>query len=357
MKMDEKPAVVVLSSSTQLRTGIPNAIQKRLQSKTTCEVTVWDQGLFRAGRTPLQSFLKELMSFDAAILVLGDDDTRIDRHTGKEESVPRDNVIFELGACMARFSKDRTFMICPKSKAVELPSYFTGITQATYDDTRTDGRQEPAVSEAVDFISDRLTNTKEYLASLPAAGLAFGYFDNFVRPTHERFKMGEVKLTPSIPHIDDFCVHIVVPPQLINREAVQNLFIKPNLNVSELMGGGRPGIQKRKIQFNKYLLQLTPARDVSIYATIDETSQKLLIFDIPTTLMTVHPALDRLEVFWGEYDEGFRKRMVGREVVSFRRSLTSIILRNQLTTDVKVLWWEEFEKMAFESPVEKSPQG
>jgi ferric-dicitrate binding protein FerR (iron transport regulator) len=42
--------------------------------KKKFEVTGWNQGLFRAGRTPLNSFLKRLLWFDAAIIVLGGDE-------------------------------------------------------------------------------------------------------------------------------------------------------------------------------------------------------------------------------------------------------------------------------------------
>src|SRR5690348_594413 len=126
MEDGERLSLLILSSRSQLEKGTPGAIQQLLEQKGRFEVTVWNQGLFRNGQSPLNSFLKKLLWFDAAIVVLGDDDFRVDPTTNKTQPVPRDNVVFELGACMARFSKDRTFMVCPKSREVVLPTYFRG---------------------------------------------------------------------------------------------------------------------------------------------------------------------------------------------------------------------------------------
>jgi hypothetical protein len=125
--------------------------------------------------------------FDAAIIVLGDDDFRLDPGTSEKQPIPRDNVIFELGARMARVSKDRTFMVCPRSKAVVLPSYFTGIPVEYYDDARMDGEFVPAGGVAVNNIVTRLDSVD---STLPAAGLAFGYCDNFVKPACDVFAAG-----------------------------------------------------------------------------------------------------------------------------------------------------------------------
>src|SRR5205807_8472644 len=97
------------------------------------EVTPWTEGFFRSNEIPLNRFLKNLLRFDAAVVVLGADDLReSEKDAGARVYVPRDNVIFELGACMSRLGTQKTFIVVPETPEVVLPSYFKGIYPLKY---------------------------------------------------------------------------------------------------------------------------------------------------------------------------------------------------------------------------------
>jgi Predicted nucleotide-binding protein containing TIR-like domain len=364
---NDRLAILILSSRTQLEKKIPAAMQTLLAENKIpkFEVTVWNQGLFRAGQAPLNAFLKRLLWFDAAIVVLGDDDFRLDPDTNEKHPVPRDNVIFELGACMARFSKDRTFMVCPKSKEVVLPSYFKGIPVEYYDDARMDGQIIPAVAVAVNNIVTRLESfdATAHFASLPAAGLAFGYCDNFVKPAYDIFAAGaEGKLRKELEKKgkrefvafappSKFKIHVVVPERPINRDSVQKLFLADDdgtLDAGAILREQANRIKRRKIRFGKYQLSMANGRDISIYATVNEADKRFLVFDVPTTLMTTLTAIDKVSKFWEGADKPFEDKLAEREAVTFRRAISGVVKDRQLAADVAVISMYEFEKIAFD---------
>src|SRR5271156_1320596 len=110
-----KPELVIFSSGKVAKSGVTNAIRDEL-NKLGFIVTPWTEGFFPENQIALTSFLKQLLCFDAAVLVLGNDDIRLDpAQTDKQQHVPRDNVIFELGACMSRLGPKKTFIVRPES--------------------------------------------------------------------------------------------------------------------------------------------------------------------------------------------------------------------------------------------------
>ena len=121
-----RPAVFVGSSSEGLE--IARTVQCLLDSD--CEVEVWNQGVFGLSQGTLESLVLALPMFDYAILVLTPDDLRRSRES--EQSVARDNVLFELGLFMGALGRERTFMVYDRTAALALPSDLAGITAATF---------------------------------------------------------------------------------------------------------------------------------------------------------------------------------------------------------------------------------
>jgi predicted nucleotide-binding protein len=76
----------------------------------------------------LETLVAECRNYDHAILVLTPDDTRTKRH--QLGSIPRDNVVFELGLFMGALGRERVFMVV--QAGTDLPTDLAGITPAQF---------------------------------------------------------------------------------------------------------------------------------------------------------------------------------------------------------------------------------
>ena len=216
---------------------------------------MWTEGFFPVTEIALKTFLKQILCYDAAVVVLGDDDIRRDpAHPEKDQHVPRDNVIFELGACMSRLGTKKTFIVCPDSPEVVLPSYFQGVGRLSYEAARAATNPHAAVGRACDAVAREFSNfdPSAFISDLPAAGLAYGYFQNFLVPTYNAFSAARgpiltdtTKASGSPPSggaaqakLEDtqnfneglgwdfdrgFKLTVVMPDQPLNRDQVQRL--------------------------------------------------------------------------------------------------------------------------------------
>jgi hypothetical protein len=122
-----RPAVFVGSSSEGR--DVAEALQVALDE--SCEVEVWSQGVFGLSETTLESLVLALDRFDFGVLVITPDDVAT-KH-GQTASVPRDNVIFELGLFIGGLGRERTFLLSDRSHRLELPSDLAGVTRATFE--------------------------------------------------------------------------------------------------------------------------------------------------------------------------------------------------------------------------------
>jgi len=118
---------VFIGSSTEGK-AVAEAIQLNIHE--VCEPTVWDQGTFQQGMTPLEALVCELDKLDFAILVLSADDLIESR--GQETRAPRDNVLLELGLFIGRLGRHRTFVAHESGGIIKIPSDMAGVTLLTY---------------------------------------------------------------------------------------------------------------------------------------------------------------------------------------------------------------------------------
>ena len=123
----KRPSVFIGSSREGHK--IARAIQVLLDR--SCEVEIWDQGIFGLSQGTLESLVLALSRFDFAILVLTADDLTIKR--GESQSSARDNVVFELGLFTGGLGRDRTYMLFDRSNPPQLPTDLAGITAATFE--------------------------------------------------------------------------------------------------------------------------------------------------------------------------------------------------------------------------------
>ncbi|MDB5430099.1 MAG: hypothetical protein JWP35_1215 [Caulobacter sp.] len=147
----QRPAVFV-GSSTE---GLPIAYALQENLEYDAEPTVWPQGVFQPTHSTLAALLGECGRTDFAVFVFTPDDVRVMR--GDAGSVPRDNVIFELGLFIGALGPSRCVFVIPRGEPVlQLPSDLLGLTPLTYDAARSDGRMVAALGPASNKIRHAL---------------------------------------------------------------------------------------------------------------------------------------------------------------------------------------------------------
>lgn len=353
-KSSSKRELVIFSSGKVAKSGVTNAIRDELK-KFGFAVTPWTEGFFPENEIALNRFLKQLLCFDAALVVLGNDDIRLDpAQADKQQHVPRDNVIFELGACMARLGPKKTFIVRPESPEVVLPSYFHGVGgHLTYETGRADSNWNAAVGSACNSVANLFDNfdSNSFFSDLPASGLAYGYFHNFLMPTYQAFNGGKPDFIDDvIPKWDRKCgfkLTVVIPDEPLNRDAVEHLFtsLEP-VNISTILGDDRHLTARRRLRFVHPQLRLLDGRNIAIYAKQRrKKSDPFEIFDVPTTLLTSQKVIDKVEAFWGAGDKIFKNRLTHREAVNFERTLLPELKK---TPEIAIVEMADFEKVAFE---------
>jgi len=311
-----KPHAIVFSSGKSH--PIAEAVKENLEMRGFT-ADAWKENFFDANNTaPLNTFLKKLLCFDFAVLVLGDDDMRADPESGSTTPIPRDNVIFELGATMARMGTQKTFLLTPKEPRVTLPTYFRGLDPLTYE-LRQDGNHVAGTGTACSHIRDRMNRLDEdaFHSDLPALGLAYGYFFNFVRPIHDTLREPQRVTLPSSdgPWSPDhgYTLSIVIPDRLMNRQSADE-FLKTEMRAYNVQ------------------VQLKDGRDVSVYVLPRPSpNSPLHILDIPTTLLTSEKVIRRVDSFWGGGDRDFRERLTKREISALARRIRGLIKDEQLS--------------------------
>lgn len=341
-------------SNTPSSFEIAQAIATRLTAEPGFRATLWTD-IFDSGtvQLPVEQFLKKLLEFDASVVVLGADNVR--KKADEDAYIPRDNVLVELGASLARLGTKKTFLVSPRfpgdSPKVELPSYLNGINPLSYYIQLDRDQEVGAICASI----SKQYGEVSFGSDLPGAGLAYGYFFNFVSPTFGAFRGGEPKLNvvegmelglPADELI--FQIHIVLPKDQLLRETVETLFITKDIGIVGSAVGER--LLGRKKEFWKVGLRLRDGRDVSIYlkkrASRDDPFE---VYDVPTTLMTSWKIIKRVdELFSKQVDEDFRKALWRKELQSFQGTLNEQIKENTMGSRVKVDAWDNFVTNAFE---------
>lgn len=139
---------VFIGSSSEGK-EVASALHVELLS--SCEVSLWSQGVFEPGGYTLDSLIDEAHSCDFAVLVATPDDTRESR--GQTAGVPRDNVILEFGLFAGVLGRSRTYVLA--TDGVLLPTDTLGLTRLAY---HTQQNKRSAVAEAVTQVRDRISS-------------------------------------------------------------------------------------------------------------------------------------------------------------------------------------------------------
>lgn len=165
--MLNRPSVFIGSSSESL--AIAKALQILLNS--SCEVTIWNQGVFGLNEYTLESLIKSIEKSDFAILIFSTDDITTSREI--TSSSPRDNVIFELGLFIGSIGLSRTFIVYDKTSEIKIPTDIAGITLAPYTPHSTNnltsalGPAATQIEEKINNLGRRENKNHHLLSSLP----------------------------------------------------------------------------------------------------------------------------------------------------------------------------------------------
>jgi hypothetical protein len=286
----------------------------------------------------LNECIRKLHSYDGSILILGPQirptgDSRrdtFDRMVRFARSLFRlpeqvaPNVLIEIGAVMARFGRNRVFLIEPKSKKVEIPTYFAQNNAHfhSYDDTMQD--IEAAMEASAEYIVKEIKNLGDtaYFSDLPSFGLAHGNFNALVKSAIRSIREGdEVTIDGRIARFNDVAFIIPYDKEKIFGQEI----VFPILD--------RIGLVKGEIK--------SPRRVIA-FRTLPPSQLKAVLFiiDVPTNLIPVIHAVEKIEELWlggatGNVDH--QKMLVKKEIENYRRYLDILCKDEELPED-KIRW-------------------
>jgi len=316
-----QPQTIIFSSSGSY--SVAEGLYANLKDRHA--VTLWKQFFGENSTTPLWTFFKKLFHYDYAILVLANDSIIYDTvKEGQRAWIPKDNVIFELGATMARLGPQKTILLIPDKPEVRLPGYFDDVRPLLFTYTNqekfTDEEKVLATTTAAAGISGILEKVsyETFHSELPAQGLAHAYLNNFFLPVRNSGVSQELTIngiplgwTPEAGVI----FTIIIPGEIMGRQKANSYF--------EQLAGCY------KISF-----RTNDGRDMGVYALpLKKETDPLHILDIPTTLLTAENIIERIELFWREKDRErvlstdseFMTLLRQREILNFQRTLYNMI--------------------------------
>ena len=147
---NKKPKLFIISSAESL--AIAREVQDALERDAT--PILWTDGVFFVSGYALKSLETTLDACDFAVAIAQADDMTNSR--GEKSPTIRDNVVFELGLFMGRLSRYRTFLVCPRTPGLKLPSDLHGLNVAQYElgDDHLAARIAPACNKIRKVIND-----------------------------------------------------------------------------------------------------------------------------------------------------------------------------------------------------------
>jgi hypothetical protein len=329
--MDNTIDLIIFSPGSDIEYALQ--LRDRIQqiaenSDLSIKTQTWKDGDFfsDSNKYLLNECIRKMHKFDGAVLILGPQPTN---NPFKHSSVLKNigqilvhlwdwtharmfarnvapNVLIEIGAAMARYGRNRVFLLMPKSESVKIPTYFeeNNAIFLKYDD------QNSSHSEAMnDPASNIVTHleslgTSAFFSDLPSFGLAHGYFNNYVRQTHRRITDGqEVEINNESKIYSDINFVMVVPEDSVyTRDDVSEFMSRLSLPKGEVQAGDRP------LTFR------------CLPSSIENDT--LNIVEVPSNLIPSEHAILKIDALWaGEQDPDFQNDLIQREMRNYVRYL------------------------------------
>ena len=302
-----KKRIFIGGSSEELGTAeIVKAILEKDFDVTIWNDNLWEKEVFKLNHNFLADLLKAPLKFDFGILIGTPDDKTEKR--GNNVLSARDNILFELGLFIGRIGLEKcAFLVDEK---VEIPSDFGGIYLSKFNNGN--------LAKTVARISESFKNSSPSTINFfPSSTLAFGYFENFVKPlcvgylSTGFFKIDKVEYT-------DCKFRIMLPVRLTEDVNLQYQKIKNNVGAVE-----------------KQIECVGRTRTYSVDVQQFEEG-KLEILDFPTTLTGINYSIKELlpeeyKRFGDDY-----KMILNREVNNFSTTLDGLIRKNGFEDFAKI---------------------
>jgi hypothetical protein len=313
--VEYKPSIFIGSSSE----GLEVAAAVKQYFADFDEVDIWTEGVFGLNQAYLESLLRAANLYDFAILCLTADDLVESR--GKTQKAPRDNLVFELGLFMGRMGANRAFILCEDS--IKLLSDFQGIAVTTF--------HRPPGGDLLEAIHASCLGIRNSMESalqksepgfLPSTALAIGYFENFISKIYEALvsrqefyietpasnsaTSGEQPVEPVA--YDTFSLNIILPRSLDDLEQNNFRWIVRDLKQIVLKTG-----------FRRFPFYVTS--DVKLENPDGTGKRKLVLFDIPTTLLASRKIIQMLIGGSAIGDDLSAAKLEQREILNFEKTL------------------------------------
>ena len=273
-----------LSYANQIKDTITNECGDWLE----CEI--WNEGgIFTLNKSTLENLVKASRRFDYGVLIATSDDLALIRL--KARSIPRDNVIFEMGLFLGSLGLTRAFLLTQDN--CKLPSDYNGITTVRLP-------KKKNLSINIKSLIKQLNETKDTysLKTIPSTALGVGYFDNFVLPFCKNINKKGSKLNILIPkQIDD------IRSLITNYESDH-----PSVAISVFKDGQRP-VAKQLV------------------------SDDLKFWDIPTTLSTLFKMINLVNPNEEIGLSPEKKDWIEYELRNFKGTLEVLIKDNLICKD------------------------
>lgn len=294
-----KPRIFIGSSKEGLE--VANFIKANLSVKFEC--SIWTDDVFKYNDSFFETLIREACLFDYGILIATKDDFTQSRD--KAFDSPRDNVVFEFGLFLGAMGTNRAFLI--QEYGAKLPSDLLGITIPSFNRDSNLQNSEGLI-EFIRRISSTIEENSELgtLSLLPSTALAIGYFNNFLKPLSEQlYTCSDLKIEDrQYSHCE---INVILPHNLDSdiKKHAQVLFKKKNLSQTSIK---------------------TVSRNFPVYVTFQkETDQKVVIYDVPTTIDGIGKAIEIL-LQKGHIGKTHQQKLLEeRELRNFEMTLSHLI--------------------------------
>ncbi|WP_421794666.1 TIR domain-containing protein [Haliscomenobacter sp.] len=313
--MDIKPNVFIGSSAE----GLPVARLVKKYLADFAECNVWDEDIFEFNKSYFETLMELLSFYDYGILIGTADDLVVSREVTTQET--RDNVLFEFGLFMGRLGKNKVFFM--KEKGAKTPSDLSGIALPVF--SREGDNLEQQIKERCEQIVKQIRGRSNIFEGgiYPSIPLAYGYFHNSLLPTCDYFlRSSKVIWKGQEKEIKDYHIHILIPDDLRSD-------MKKKVELA-----------KKRDTWSPIEVPVFFPRSYIFYVQESKLDlNHLALFDIPTTLNSLHQTIDEF-IGSKQLGRGIKEKLVeGREIRHFQKVLKYLIeshdeTKNFITTEI-----------------------
>jgi len=293
-----KKRIFIGSSAEELKTA--NIVKGLLNDDFEVIIwneNLWDKSVFKLNSNFLQDLLKAPLKFDYAILI-GTPDDKVEVR-GKEFLQARDNILFELGLFIGRLGLEKCAFLVEEN--VKNLSDLEGVFLSKFNKSN--------LPDKVNEIKCHFLLDKDRKFNFfPSNTLAYGYFENFIKPICEAY-FKENKFEIDGKFYENCILKLIIPNELLGNINLQYQSLKNEIGVEDkqVISLGRPR---------------TYCIDIKKFG-----EDTLVILDFPTTLTGINYAIR--ELLPEEYaDNGEEYKIIlSRELNRFVSTLQNLINR------------------------------